>query len=269
MPLKDMGEVKLNYEVSGEGPPVVLIPGWTLNLHFWDLVLPEVERFFKVIRYDPRGSGMSSQESEFEYSRVADAEDLKALMGQLGIGSAHLVGHSKGARIAFTFAMMYPGAALSVTGIGSAEPHGDEPDEKAPRARIYSWVQHLREIALKSGAGSALAEMKESKERPLGPVRMDAERFWYFKKSTSGYTAADLFSTVPHRQIDPEAGSANLTMPVLLICGDSDPFLGECEYARSKISGAVLEVIQGCGHYPPIEVADTFSKILISFLLKI
>lgn len=258
------GGISIYCEVSGEGAPLLLSPGWTLNHHLWDLVLPHLERFCRVLRYDPRGTGLSTSDPSLEYSAPADAEDLGDLLDALGVSSAHLVGHSKGARTVLTFAMLHPERALSVTAIGSGEPHPPPGLGGTARQSVHDWARLLHRKAQDEGAAVALEAMRAG--GPLGPVRLDAERFGNFKRATRGYGGADLVSTTPRRGLDTGALSGRLTMPVLYLCGELDPFLEECRYAHSQVPGSSIETIPGCGHFPPLERPDTTARAILDFV---
>lgn len=258
------GGVSLYYEISGEGPPLLLAPGWTLNHHLWDLVINALERFFSVVRYDPRGAGLSTADPGLEYSTPSDAEDLGGLLDTLDLASAHLAGHSKGARAVLAFAMLHPERALSVSAMGSGEPHPPPNAGGAAREAVHAWARALHEEALSGGAGRALETMREG--GPLGPVRLDAERFRIFKRATRGYAGADLVSTAPRRILDTGALAGRLTMPLLYLCGELDPFLEECRYAHAHVPGSVLETIPGCGHFPPLERPETTARALLDFI---
>jgi pimeloyl-ACP methyl ester carboxylesterase len=258
------GGVSIFYEISGMGPPLVLAPGWTLNHHLWDLVLPEMERFCRVVRYDPRGSGLSAADPGLEYSTPADAEDLEGLLDSLSLESAHLAGHSKGARAVLAFSMLHPERVLSVTAVGSGEPHPHAAAGGEAREAVHCWARSLHETAQREGVAASLEAMREG--GPLGPVRLDAERFRTFRRATRGYTGADLASIAPRRSLDTGALAGRLTMPVLYLCGEMDPSLEECRYAHGRVPGSVLEVIPGCGHFPPLERPGTTARALLDFI---
>lgn len=256
--------ISLYYEISGEGAPLLLSPGWTLNHHLWDLVLPHLERFCRVLRYDPRGAGLSASDPSLEYSTPADADDLGELLDALGFSAVHFAGHSKGARTVLTFAMLHPERALTVTAIGSGEPHPPPESGGAIRQSIHEWVRALHLRAQGEGAAAALEVMRAG--GPLGPVRLDAERFRTFKRATRGYAGADLLSTAPRRSFDTGALSDRLTMTVLYLCGELDPFLEECRYAHAKVPGSALETIPECGHFPPLERPETTARAILDFV---
>lgn len=118
--LRVAGDVSLHYELSGGGPPVVLIHGWTHDARVWELQAPELAREFTVLRYDRRGWGRSGGSPDVSM----DPEDLDSLMTAVGLDDAHVVGHSQGADVALRFALAHPSRVRSVTLYGAAPPAG-------------------------------------------------------------------------------------------------------------------------------------------------
>ncbi len=93
---ENSGLISLHYEDYGSGRPVVLIHGWPLSGRSWERqVTPLLEAGYRVITYDRRGFGNSSQPSTgYDYDTFAD--DLNRLMVWLGLRDATLVGFSMG-----------------------------------------------------------------------------------------------------------------------------------------------------------------------------
>ena len=262
MPLLSAGPVTLHYERSGDGPPLILIPGWTLNLHLWDETVRDLGGRFDVIRYDPRGAGRSTADPRLEFSRPADAEDLLGLMDGLGLTAAHLVGHSKGARIAAVFAMTHPGRVLSLTCLGSAEPHGPS-GEPSFRPIASAWAAKARELARSQGPEAALRSL--SGARLFGKIRANPDGMRRLRSAMEGYRAADLLSEVPARAFDTSRAAEAFTMPVHYVCGEEDPFLSECRGAHAAVRGSRLTVLPRCGHMAPIERPAELAAAIAAF----
>lgn len=96
---------RLHYEVTGSGPPVVLVHGLALDVRMWDAQLPALADVATVIRYDVRGFGCSVRDDETEYTHAAD---LWRLVDHLGIDSVALVGLSMGGGIVLEAALGEP-----------------------------------------------------------------------------------------------------------------------------------------------------------------
>jgi pimeloyl-ACP methyl ester carboxylesterase len=132
--------ITIEYDVQGEGEPLLLVMGLGAQLIHWpsdfvDLLLAEG---FQVIRFDNRDIGLSTEFDWVPPSRsrsaaallarrrpkagylIADmAADAAGLLGALGVGPAHVVGASMGGMIAQTMAIEHPGAVRSLTSIMS------------------------------------------------------------------------------------------------------------------------------------------------------
>ena len=101
---------ELYYEISGEGRPLVLLHDGLLDSRVWDEQFEIFFESYETIRYDRRGYG-SSRSPDGEFSHV---EDLRALLGFLGVGRTHLLGASNRGRIAVDFALQDPRMARSL-----------------------------------------------------------------------------------------------------------------------------------------------------------
>ena len=264
MPFLQTGPVKIHYEVSGEGPPLVLIPGWTLNTKLWDPVLPGLEGRFRVIRYDVRGAGLSTSDPKLEHSRIADADDLKALLDHLGLARAALVGHSKGARIALVFAMRWPDRVDAVVAAGSAEPRPERGTETTFSPIVAAWLDGVRETARRDGVDKALERL--SRGRLFGKLRTSVEGMRILRRAMEGYRGADLLSDIPPRRFDAAHEYRRLTMPVLFLVGEEDPFLSECRYAHQRLPTSSLQIVSGSGHMLPLEAPEAFTRAILDFL---
>ncbi len=107
MPYGKVGDIKLYYEVHGDGPPVVLIPGLGADTRLFFNVVPLLATSHQVVVVDPRGGGQSDKPTG-DYCIEQMAEDVAGLFGTLGIASADVVGYSTGGKIALQLAAGHP-----------------------------------------------------------------------------------------------------------------------------------------------------------------
>ena len=101
------GGVQLHYEVTGSGEPLVLVHGSWGDHHNWDPVVAELARSFRVLAYDRRGHSASERPAG-QGSVFEDADDLAALIDELGLAPAHVVGNSFGAIVTLRAATRRP-----------------------------------------------------------------------------------------------------------------------------------------------------------------
>jgi 3-oxoadipate enol-lactonase len=107
MPYAQVGDIKLYYEVHGDGAPVVLIPGLGADTRLFSNVVPFLATLHQVVVIDPRGGGQSDKPTG-DYSIEQMAEDVAGLFVTLGIASADVVGYSMGGKIALQLAAGHP-----------------------------------------------------------------------------------------------------------------------------------------------------------------
>jgi 3-oxoadipate enol-lactonase len=107
MPYAQVGDIKLYYEVHGDGPPVLLIPGLGADTRLFSNVVPLLATSHQVVVVDPRGGGQSDKPAG-QYSIEQMADDVAGLFGTLGVASADVVGYSMGGKIALQLAASHP-----------------------------------------------------------------------------------------------------------------------------------------------------------------
>lgn len=99
--------VKLHYVEGGSGTPLVCLPGWPQTWYSYHPIATELAKAHRVIIVDIRGMG-SSEKPESGYDKKTMAQDIHALVQQLGLGKVNLMGHDIGGMVAMSFAFNYP-----------------------------------------------------------------------------------------------------------------------------------------------------------------
>lgn len=107
MPVAQLDDGEIHYEIHGAGPPALLVAGLGGVGSYWNAQIETFSKHFQVIVHDHRGTGRSSR-SKIAYSLEQMARDTRKLMDSLGIEKAHLVGHSTGASIGQILAIEHP-----------------------------------------------------------------------------------------------------------------------------------------------------------------
>ena len=97
--------VRLAYDVTGDGAPLVLLHAGIVDRRMWDDVVPLLAGSHRVVRYDARGFGESSRPPDGVFARW---DDLFAVIDAAGVRRAHLVGVSQGAETALDAALIAP-----------------------------------------------------------------------------------------------------------------------------------------------------------------
>lgn len=155
----DVGHITLNVHEGGEGSPLILLHGYPQNALCWSRVAPGFAAAFRTLAPDLRGYGQSDAPPDDAghraYSKRTMAEDILRLMDQLGIERAAILGHDRGARVAYRFALDHPDR-LSRLGI----------IEIVPTAAF--WDAWDAALALKAYHWTFLAQPAPLPERMIG-----------------------------------------------------------------------------------------------------
>lgn len=108
--LVEMDGQRLHVRDSGpaDAPAILMIHGFAASLHTWEPWAQALAGPFRVLRLDLPGSGLSAPDAVGNYRDARTVALLRALLDQRGIRRAHLLGHSIGGRIAWTFAAAHP-----------------------------------------------------------------------------------------------------------------------------------------------------------------
>lgn len=120
----ERGGVKVRYEVHGDGATTIMfMPGWGLPGRSWKAQVPYLSRHFRVIVYDPRGTGLSDRPLGADaYALAEHAADAIAIMDDVGVESSVLVGKSRGVQTALTLAADIPERVDAVIAAAPAIP---------------------------------------------------------------------------------------------------------------------------------------------------
>ena len=221
---------RLYYEESGAGEPLILLHGNGENRMIFKAQRDYFEAKYRVIAVDTRGHGKSPRGTgPFTLERFA--EDLKALLDQLGLTKIHLLGFSDGANIAILFAIRYPEYLKSlILNGGNTRPSGVKLSIQIPIVMGYGLVSLI-----------ALAD----------------------KKAIARKERLALMVKEPHIS---EAELAKIQAPTLVIAGTKDMIRQkETERIRRCIPDSRLTILPG-SHFLISEQPALFNQTVEKFL---
>ena len=114
MPTAEINGLTINYDVQGEGEPLLCIMGLGADSLAWALQLPAFAGQFRTVVFDNRDVGQSSY-ADGAYEIRDMAQDALGLADHLGLGSFHLLGVSMGGAIAQELALAVPERVRTLT----------------------------------------------------------------------------------------------------------------------------------------------------------
>lgn len=247
------------YECAGEGPAVVLCHGLGGNHAVWYKQVPVFAESYRVITWDQRGFGRSTNRNG-EAGPKAAAADLNALLDHLSIGDAHLVGQSMGGWAVLGFALRAPERVRSLVVTDST---AGVMNERIGEIISRDTRANLPEPVL--GRHPAIGE-RFSVDSPV-------ETFLYQSIGSfrdPSVTDADMVVRLYTTRYAVEEVEA-VRVPVLLVVGDSDDLIPpQAVYETAKvIPGARVVEIEGAGHSPYFERPDAWNEAVLSFLSEV
>lgn len=122
MPTEKLNGTEVYYEISGNGPPLLLLAGMMSDSASWLPLLPLLEPHFTVIRPDNRATGRMQDATPFVLPDCAD--DHAALVEHLGLSDLHVAGHSMGGYLALMLSERVPERLASLSLLASAAVNG-------------------------------------------------------------------------------------------------------------------------------------------------
>jgi 3-oxoadipate enol-lactonase len=251
---------RLVYEVSGEGPAVVLVHGFGLDMRMWDPQVGQLAARFRVVRYDCRGFGASGPfDPAVPYTH---AGDLIALLDHLGIGDAVLAGLSFGGRVVLQAALAAPARARGLV-LLDAVLDGVPWDQRSADA--------LDEVARQVQAGGVPAGRAAWLAHPLfAAARQRPDLAGELAAMVAGYPGQHWLGQDPHRSARPRPIDVleDVAVPALVVAGAQDvPGFREMSAVLARrIPGAGYHVVADAGHMVNMEQPAAVNDLLNRFL---
>ncbi len=253
MPYSRANGVDIWYEVTGDGPAMVLVHANPFDHDLWMYQTAHFSTWFKVIGIDIRGYGRSSKVTE-PYSLKDMCNDVVGVMNDLGVARAVLGGCSVGSGISILLGLDHPELFEAVFLVG-----GNSGSSSRYQGRIDGYrrdlgdyhIKHLRELVAPAFADSRLG-------RHL--LNMWVER----EPRLKGEAIAQVFMAGNHT--DTTERLPTMKPPLLVINGEFDNSLPAGKRTASLVPGAVHKVLPGTGHACCIEDPAGFDTLVIDFL---
>lgn len=262
--------LEIHYEDYGTGKPVVLIHGWPLSARSWEHQVPAlVEAGYRVITYDRRGFGDSSQPwNGYDYDTFT--ADLHALLEHLDIREATLVGFSMGGGEVVRYISTYGSDRVAKAVLAAAVPpylykSDDNPDGGLDDATIAAFQAGVETDRL-----AFLDEFTVNFFSANGKLKVsESQRDYAREIAAFASPKGTLDCITAFGRTDFRADLKKLTLPTLVIHGDSDgivPLEVSGKRSAEALANSELVVVKGGPHGLNASHPQEFNQALLGFL---
>jgi pimeloyl-ACP methyl ester carboxylesterase len=245
MPKVEVAGREFHYERGGSGEPLLLIQGMSGTHVSWgEPFKGALEESFDVVAFDNRGIGLSGP-VDGPFTIVEMAEDTAALLGELGLESAHVVGISMGGMIAQELALAEPGMLRSLT-LGCTYCGG-------PGSQLMP-EENLQKLVAGMASGDRDKAIRAGYEVNLSPAfRTDEGTYVAFHEMATSVPAAKATIELQAQAIfghDTSGRLGEISVPTLIVHGTDDGVLPfpNGELIASLMPAARFEILEDVGH---------------------
>lgn len=270
MPKVQANGINIFYEYMGQGEmPLALIGGSLFGRQNFGLVWEGLGKHFKLISYDQRGYGQSDRPLQ-SYTMELWADDLAALLDELRIGRAHIMGTSAGGMIALQFAAKYPEKCIGVV--------SDCAFAKCDTMRKLMF-QTWRHMAQTWGCSAQFADHVVT--QAVGADYLEGpngEAFLPMVREIVGLNSPETVvqACLAMENMDLREDIKKIRSPTLVITAEKDmltpmltaPSGAGAQWVADNITDCELKVYDNIGHADLVEVPDETIATTIDFLKR-
>jgi aminoacrylate hydrolase len=254
----------VNFEVTGEGAEaVVLSAGLGGAASFWAPQRAALERHFRVVAFDHRGTGRNAEPLPPDYGIGAMADDVLEVLDAAGIGRAHLLGHALGGLVGLDLARRHPdrlGRLVLVNAWARADRHSERCFDI--RIGILRSQGPAAYVAAQPLFLHTAPYLSAHHDRILAEVAHGTASFQGTENLLARIAAL--------RAFDARADLARIAAPVLVAAARDDllvPWTASAALAEG-LPNAELWLTPEGGHAFTVERSDLFNPVLLDFLRR-
>ncbi|MHC3469405.1 alpha/beta fold hydrolase [Streptomyces sp. 7R007] len=269
---ENSNSIELYYEDHGSGRPVVLIHGYPLNGHSWEKqerVL--LESGYRVITYDRRGFGQSSQPT-IGYDYDTFAADLKALLDHLDVRDVALVGFSMGTGEVTRYLSRYGSERVSKAALLGAIPPFLLKTEDNPEGVDASVFEGIKAAVLKDRPAYFKDFLDNFYNVDMYAGTRISDQAWQNSFNVAVAASAwAAYACVDTWLTDFRADLPKIDVPTLLVHGDADRIL-PYENTAKRLPGLIKDLtfvtVEGGPHNIAWTHPEEVNKALLEFLAR-
>lgn len=267
--------------MAGDGPPVLLLHGFPQTHYCWRHVVPALVERHRVLATDLRGYGATAAPAGGQagegYTKREMAADLVELLHKLDLGRVSVVGHDRGARVAYRLALDYA-ALVERLAVLNVVPTVDQFERLSAGSSLGYWPWFL--LAQPAPFPEQLiAASRESFLRyvfrswPDRPDAIDDDAFAVYLDALDEATIASMcadyrasFWLDREHELADRRATRHIRCPVLVVTGAAETQLADAGDVWRRWADDVQATTVPSGHFVPEEAPRELAHILLEFL---
>ncbi|MBM4416421.1 MAG: 2-succinyl-6-hydroxy-2,4-cyclohexadiene-1-carboxylate synthase [Chloroflexi bacterium] len=259
--------ITLHAEVAGQGPPLVLLHGFTGSASSWTPFVEAVAGEWLTIAADVVGHGASDAPEALDHYRMeAAAADLVALLRALGHQRACWLGYSMGARVALHVAALHPEATAALVVEGGNPGIRDAAERAARVASDEALAERIEREGVPAFIDFWEAVPLFATQRELPSATWDAQRAGRLRNSPRGL-ANSLRGMGAGAHAPLWDRLAAVAAPALVLAGERDErYAAIGRELAAALPGATVHLVPGAGHNTHLERPAAFTVAVSEFL---
>jgi pimeloyl-ACP methyl ester carboxylesterase len=253
--------VRIHFERTGSGNPVLLGHGLLGDLHLFHHQVPRLAERHQVIRLDFRGHGRS-RATPGRWTIHDLAEDYGAVMDRLAVDRAVLVGLSMGGIAALHFAAEHPARVAGLVLIGTCHMR----ESRWRRIEYRALMRLYARVGPRAFLERRLQRLAFSKAFRHSHPDVVARATSFSERMNPDVALAAAGAVVSRPSL--EEAATRVRVPTRLIVGDHDAVLPlrHAQRLQRAIPGSTLHVIRGAGHAVTLERPEETTRLILEFL---
>ncbi|WP_462405698.1 2-succinyl-6-hydroxy-2,4-cyclohexadiene-1-carboxylate synthase [Gracilibacillus sp. Marseille-QA3620] len=255
--------------IIGIGEPVLLLHGFTGSGHTWDELMETYKDMYRFIAVDLLGHGKTSAPNCHERYRMEEAaDDLRAILDDLGLTRVHVLGYSMGGRLALGFAVRFPEYVMSLTLESSSPGLPSAIEQEDRRKKDAALAARIAEIGVERFADEWSQIPLFATQETLPKEIKDRVREERVSQRAAGL-AGSLLGMGTGSQPSYWGELARLQMPVQLLAGELDSkFVRIAKQMAEALPFPQISIIEGAGHAIHVEKPAEFGRIVVDYLKR-
>ncbi|PYV43060.1 MAG: hypothetical protein DMG06_12165 [Acidobacteria bacterium] len=251
-------QVEIYYESSGQGEPLLFIPGWTMTSGIWKEQVAEFSKTHRVIVMDPRSQGNSTKVLAGN-SLNQQARDLRKLIEGLQLDRVTVVGWSMAVSVLLEYVNQFGNDRLKGLVLVDGSPLVLKKEDwpyGLTQEELHEWLTDFE--------NDRSMQLNRFVDEMFKTDRSESELEWIAKECsrTPATIATVLFYDLA--AFDRRPYLAKIAVPTLIVMAGEHKEMGEA--IKNKIPGAKLAVFEGLGHALFLEDPKKFNNLMSTFL---